>query len=258
MILTVCAPCSLRYAGAWDHPGRIRGEAHGSPQAYVQHRRRRHLHPGLHPAAAQRLPLHHVPARHWPRAHQAGGEAAVLHHRGRHPQQPAAAQGHVLLEQRHADQVGGTGAQRGAPPCHVHTCTDWFACLQVQCEPAGGVAPRQRSDDLRRQGDSGASDPGRPAAAGEEEDWRGRRGHLLHVPSPHHCSGSLSWRLPERLDGDDVVITSVCPRSERILLLLSQWPSSVVSFRLWRSWISTLQSTSLRRECPSHLYAPYR
>lgn len=65
-------------------------------------------------------------------------------------------------------------------------------CVQVQCEPAGGVAQRQRSDGMRSQGDSGASDPGRSAAAGEEKDWRGRRGHLLHVPGPHHCSGEPS------------------------------------------------------------------
>lgn len=63
--------------------------------------------------------------------------------------------------------------------------------LQVQRQPAGGVAQGQRPDDVRRQGDSGASDPGGAAAAGEEEDGRGRRGHLLHVPSPHHRAGSF-------------------------------------------------------------------
>lgn len=42
--------------------------------------------------------------------------------------------------------------------------------MQVQCEPAGGVAQRQRFDDMWSQGDSGASDPGRSAAAGEEKD----------------------------------------------------------------------------------------
>lgn len=69
------------------------------------------------------------------------------------------------------------------------------ACLQVQCESAGGVAQRQRSDDLRSQRDTGASDPGRSAAAGEEEDWRGCRGHLLHVPRSHHCSGKIFLKL---------------------------------------------------------------
>lgn len=62
--------------------------------------------------------------------------------------------------------------------------------LQVQRQPAGGVAQGQRPDDVRRQGDPGASDPGGAAAAGEEEDGRGRRGHLLHVPGPHHRAGA--------------------------------------------------------------------
>lgn len=116
--VTPCKPlppptCSVWHAGARDHPGRVRGEAHRPSQADVQHRRRGHLHAGLHPAAAQHLSLHHVPARHRPPAHQAGGQAAVLHRGRRHPQQPAAAQGHVLLEQRHADQVRAAGGGGG-------------------------------------------------------------------------------------------------------------------------------------------------
>jgi len=66
---------------------------------------------------------------------------------------------------------------------------------QVQREPAGGVAPGQEPDGVRRQGDPGATDPGCPAAAGQEEDGRGRRGHLLHVPRPHHCAGKPTTPL---------------------------------------------------------------
>ena len=54
------------------------------------------------------------------------------------------------------------------------------------------MAPGEKPDELWGQGDSGASDPGSSAAAGEEEDGRGRRGHLLHVQGSIHCTGELT------------------------------------------------------------------
>lgn len=54
------------------------------------------------------------------------------------------------------------------------------------------MAPGEKPDELWGQGDSGASDPGSSAAAGEEEDRRGRRGHLLHVQGSIHYTGALT------------------------------------------------------------------
>ena len=88
--------------------------------------------------------------------------------------------------------------------CNVIVCV--CVCLQVQREPAGGVAQRQRSDGVRGEGDAGASDPGRSAAAGQEEDGRGRRGHLLHVLGPHHGSGTLSYNTAFRETRQDVSV----------------------------------------------------
>lgn len=104
--IMVPTQCSFRNAGARDHPGCVRGEAHRAAQENVQHCWRGHLHLGLHHQAAQLLPLGDVPAWHGPRAHQTGGQADVLHHWGCNTQQPPPAQGHVLLEQRDADKVG--------------------------------------------------------------------------------------------------------------------------------------------------------
>lgn len=96
--------------------------------------------------------------------------------------------------------------------CPLHWCV--CVCAQVQCEPAGGVAQRQRSDDVWSQGDSGASDPGRSAAAGEEENWWGCRGHLLHVPCSHHCSGKPYWHSLQHIK---IILTSAGPALNRLI-----------------------------------------
>lgn len=78
--------CSFRNAGARDHPRCLRGETNRAAEENVQHCWWRHLHLGLHHSAAELLPLGDVPAWNGPRADQTGGEADVLHHRGRDAQ----------------------------------------------------------------------------------------------------------------------------------------------------------------------------
>lgn len=96
---------SARHAGVWESAGHFRPEAHRLPEAVIQHRRHGRLHDDLHPAAAKLLLQYHVPERPGPRAREAGREAALLPDRGRHPEQPLSAEGHVLLQKRDADQV---------------------------------------------------------------------------------------------------------------------------------------------------------
>lgn len=121
-------PRSARHAGVREPAGHLRPEAHGLPEAVVQHRRHGRLHNGLRPAAAELLLQHHVPERPGPRAREAGCEAALLLDRGGHPEQPLPAQGHVLLQKRDADQVKPTSqltperlAGKNAPKVRGHT-----------------------------------------------------------------------------------------------------------------------------------------
>lgn len=101
---SVCL-CSAGHAGVWESAGHFWSEAHGLPEAVVQHRWHGCLHNDLHPAAAELLLQHHVPEWPWPRNREAGSEAALLLDRGGYPEQPLPAQGHVLLQERDADKV---------------------------------------------------------------------------------------------------------------------------------------------------------
>lgn len=64
--------------------------------------------------------------------------------------------------------------------------------LQVQRVAAAGVADGPAAVRLRRQGDPGAAETSRSAAADQQEDGGRRSSHLLPVHGPQHSSGA--WR----------------------------------------------------------------
>lgn len=153
----VSEPCVVRsgeYAGARRRPWRAGLQAHRPEEEEQQPDGGRH-HGGGPPAASQPLPRHHESARHGPGAHQAGGQAALLHHLCCHTEPPAVAQGHVLVEQRPADQVEHGGSSRRDEREKLEEdgkrLEGWRVSLplvlspQVQRVAAGGVAGREGS-----------------------------------------------------------------------------------------------------------------
>lgn len=54
---------------------------------------------------------------------------------------------------------------------------------------AAGVADRPAAGQQRRQGDAGAAETGRSAAADQQEDGGGRPGYLRSVYRPQHSTG---------------------------------------------------------------------
>lgn len=101
----MCLLCSCQHAGAWDQPGHP-GLHTGRPEEEEHFARGGHCYSGCPPSASGPLPHHNEPTGYGPRPHQTGGQTAVLHHLCRNTQPPAAAEGHVFVEQRAADQVG--------------------------------------------------------------------------------------------------------------------------------------------------------
>ena len=63
---------------------------------------------------------------------------------------------------------------------------------QVQHQPDGGVAAGQQPAAEQGGVHPGAHHPGRTAAAGQEEDVPGRRGHLRPLHRTHHAAGETS------------------------------------------------------------------
>lgn len=76
------------------------------------------------------------------------------------------------MEQRHAAQVGGLTAPENLPAARDSKGIRW--CVQVQHHSNGGVAESHQPISEQRCSHAGAHHPGRPAAAGEEEDESGR------------------------------------------------------------------------------------
>lgn len=93
------------HAGTWGHPGSGGIQKHKTEETNHKFLRWRCCDVRKPPAASEPFPHHHEAARHGLGSHQTGDKTAVLHHLRSHTQQPAAEEGHVLLEQRPADQV---------------------------------------------------------------------------------------------------------------------------------------------------------
>lgn len=106
LLIPVSLISSGGHVGAGHHPWCVGAQTHRVEEAYLQL-----LHAGVHVETARFIPIHSAPARqrHW--THQTSAQTTILRHLCHYTQQPAPTQGHVLVEQRAADQVLATRAR---------------------------------------------------------------------------------------------------------------------------------------------------
>lgn len=123
----------------------------------------------------------------------------------------------------------------------------WFWCVgpQVQRMAAAGVADRPAAGRQRRQGDAGAAETSRSAAADQQEDGGRRTGYLHAVHRPQHSTGPGSAltlilkNVHTRLFARVLILLRLCRQIVKVLTLYTP----VIEFeeRVSHAFITTIK-----------------